>query len=528
MKFFKICLLSLLAWVTFALAPRETNAITIDEFEGDALLNASVTNTPLSTVTTSSSAIGGKRSLYVKKTSGTGNVLLYTSNGTLNHDQGIQDAGVSIITWDGDDTADAGIPSNPTGLGGVNLTEDNGGVAKPADAFKLRLSADLGFNQPITIRIYVYTNASSSSQASLTISNDLPYTDQLIYFANFTQTIFPGITAPANFSNVGSIVLEISGNNPANDVGIQSFSTNGECDSFPVGGTVYDVCGICNNIGNGTSCLDCKGIPNGAAIPGTACDTGDVGVCQDGTYDNNCVCVPHKLPGTETCDGLDNDCNGQIDENKDACGVCGGNGLSCADCSGTPNGTKTVDQCGVCGGDGKSCLDCSGVINGSAKPDQCGVCNGDNTSCLDCKEFDLSDTQFLLDHTAKLQERLIKEMVAKILQKDKKSSTAKKYAATLRKVHTLQLRNWTLSWIPDSHIKICTNKVICIEISIKDTLDEYRAHSAELRDIAKSTIAVLKKLKVATKDFNTRNETLYKQSLTLANQMPETKSLCPK
>ena len=27
------------------------------------------------------------------------------------------------------------------------------------------------------------------------------------------------------------------------------------------------------------------------------------------------------------------------------------------------------DQCGVCGGDGKSCLDCSGAVNGGGDDD---------------------------------------------------------------------------------------------------------------------------------------------------------------
>ena len=40
---------------------------------------------------------------------------------------------------------------------------------------------------------------------------------------------------------------------------------------------------------------------------------------------------------------------------KDACGVCDGDGSSCADCAGTPNGNAVEDDCGVCGGDGSSC-----------------------------------------------------------------------------------------------------------------------------------------------------------------------------
>jgi hypothetical protein len=34
----------------------------------------------------------------------------------------------------------------------------------------------------------------------------------------------------------------------------------------------------------------------------------------------------------------------------DVCDVCGGNGLTCRDCAGVPNGPAVLDQCGVCGG----------------------------------------------------------------------------------------------------------------------------------------------------------------------------------
>ena len=32
----------------------------------------------------------------------------------------------------------------------------------------------------------------------------------------------------------------------------------------------------------------------------------------------------------------------------DACGVCGGDGSSCAGCDGVPNSGAAVDRCGVC------------------------------------------------------------------------------------------------------------------------------------------------------------------------------------
>lgn len=68
----------------------------------------------------------------------------------------------------------------------------------------------------------------------------------------------------------------------------------------------------------------------------------------------------------------------------DACGVCGGDNSSCADCNGEPHGSAVVDQCGVCGGD-DACVDCEGVPNGGKVLDECGVCAGNNSTCLDCE-----------------------------------------------------------------------------------------------------------------------------------------------
>jgi hypothetical protein len=56
---------------------------------------------------------------------------------------------------------------------------------------------------------------------------------------------------------------------------------------------------------------------------------------------------------------------------EDECGVCGGDGSSCADCAGTPNGDAWED--------------CNGDCEGSAYIDQCGDCVGGNTDEIPCQ-----------------------------------------------------------------------------------------------------------------------------------------------
>jgi hypothetical protein len=70
---------------------------------------------------------------------------------------------------------------------------------------------------------------------------------------------------------------------------------------------------ICDGLDN-----DCDGTPDdGNPGGGASCGTGLPGVCADGV--ENCtvgtlVCEPLQSPTSESCDGLDNDCNDEVDE----------------------------------------------------------------------------------------------------------------------------------------------------------------------------------------------------------------------
>eukprot|EP00961_Rhodomonas_salina_P185262 2501576-Rhodomonas_salina.1 len=78
------------------------------------------------------------------------------------------------------------------------------------------------------------------------------------------------------------------------------------------------------------------------------------------------------------CDGV---IHGKV---EDDCGVCGGDGKTCAGCDGEPKSGKTVDTCGVCGGDGSSCTGCDGIANSGLRVDSCGVCGGSGEWCEQC------------------------------------------------------------------------------------------------------------------------------------------------
>ena len=156
----------------------------------------------------------------------------------------------------------------------------------------------------------------------------------------------------------------------------------GACDCE---GNIEDECGVC--AGNSSTCLDCNGVPNGAAVEDECGVCGGNGIADgacdcDGNIDLDCGCGE---PGPSGCDNV---CGST--STIDDCGVCGGDSSSCADCAGVPYGNSTIDECGTCDDNPDNDCICSSEIY-----DDCGVCDGDNSSCSDCAGIPNGDSEDL-------------------------------------------------------------------------------------------------------------------------------------
>ena len=383
-------------------------ALTLDEFLDNGSATANSGQVTSDAHTSSSSAVGGGRTLSVFFVSGGAEVELKTSGGALRHSQDSDTIGRSLVIWDGD-----AVVNNlqADGLGGIDLAQDAGNALRLGVSY---FDYALGNNLPLELRLYDAFDPAGmfESSALIELNMSIPSLVNIdLPFASFVPT---GMMGGVDFGNVGAIVLVVASQHSGFDLTLEYLSTNGTCPLVPdSSNSVIDVCGVCG--GNGTTCLDCAGVPNGSAVNDVC------GLCGgDGTTCLDCAGVPF---GTAQLD---------------VCGVCNGDGSSCLDCAGVPNGGAVNDVCGLCGGDGLSCLDCAGVPFGSAAPDRCGVCGGDESSCCICTQHDNSAVIKEMRASAKAQYQTLIKSVKKFLSGSK--SHRAKYNASSKALYRQLLK----------------------------------------------------------------------------------------
>lgn len=227
-RFIQTC--SMLSGVIMLFAAGRANALNIDTFD---------TSQTALVVTTSGSALfssepggggatdilGGERDMLVFCASGCtgattrifGEVSGTDPNSVFRHSQDQGVVGSTVLTWDGYD-AD-GITLDPTGLGGVDLTDGGSEVG-----FQYNLIED---DVPVKLTFKVYTDASNASEFVYTHGGSITNQDFSFAYAGFT----PVLGAGADFTNVGAIQLTVASLGTSLDFSLDFLGTVDACTS---------------------------------------------------------------------------------------------------------------------------------------------------------------------------------------------------------------------------------------------------------------------------------------------------------
>lgn len=325
-------------------------------------------------------------------------------------------------------------------------------------------------------------------------------------------------------------------------------------------------------------CVDqCDQDPNKSAPGVCGCGNVDTDSDGDGTADCNDSCVddPGKVePGQCGCGVVDADsdndgianCEEECDNDplKTTPGICGcgvsdidTDGDLISDCQDECSEDPAKTSAGVCGcgvldldDDGDGALNCNDecpdlptlTVAGecgcdlSIVPDRCGVCGGDGMSCLDCQQFDISDTQALLDNGGIAQEQLIRRNVRNIRRiSTRRGARLRTFLReSLALANDLQLENWGAIYSIEADRLVCSNSFCVQSTTAESVLAGFRERSDQLRQLGIEVVTRLRRTMRREGKSRRRRitremasvDTLHAENLRLADTIPAVNSDC--
>ncbi|MCB1585360.1 MAG: hypothetical protein KDI52_03685 [Xanthomonadales bacterium] len=175
--------------------------ILIDDFSADQplLFAIGAGGSASSFVTTAGSEIlGTERDIELTVVSGAVVSGEVTGN-ALNFSVAAATTGEGLIMWDGVDGLPSAVNLNPTGLGGIDMTQSG-----TLDSFRVNI---LSSDQPGTMILTVYTDGGNFSSATVAIPVSAVALDIVIPYSSFSPQLGTG----ADFTNVGAVTMFVSG-----------------------------------------------------------------------------------------------------------------------------------------------------------------------------------------------------------------------------------------------------------------------------------------------------------------------------
>ncbi len=170
------------------------------------------------------------------------------------------------------------------------------------------------------LHVLISCNAQPPQSFPLAIKNDPSYLGGKVGFFLITPEGKPSLCASVD--NIGHVYYSERGYNPDN-VGVDSYIHLLIFDSKKIAKSFYFAWedlfgGGDNNFVDLVARVDGVSCANG----GASCQTGKLGVCGYGTMqcqNGMLTCLQSVQPGPESCDAVDNDCNGAVDDGMGLC-----------------------------------------------------------------------------------------------------------------------------------------------------------------------------------------------------------------